>query len=95
VFRTATTVVVEHRTTLSLPGGDIREVRPGDELTFAVGDPVPEVSGVATDAVVVLLPGVALGDGLTGRLLAALVAAGGHSRPSSPPRPGCSPASPG
>ncbi|WP_431935193.1 cation acetate symporter [Micromonospora sp. RP3T] len=164
-FRTATTVVVEHRATLTLPDGDVREVRPGDRLNFAAGDPVPEVSGAAiaatdwllpdtagdddrslfatyslilatflgtmglphvlvrfytnpdgaaarrttlvvlalvgvfyllptiygvlgriytpqllvsgqTDAVVVLLPGAALGDGVTGRLLAALVAAG-------------------
>ncbi|MFI5834291.1 cation acetate symporter [Micromonospora sp. NPDC051300] len=164
-FRTATTVVVEHRATLTLPDGDVREVRPGDRLDFAAGDPVPEVSGAAiaatdwllpdtagdddrslfatyslilatflgtmglphvlvrfytnpdgaaarrttlvvlalvgvfyllptiygvlgriytpqllvtgqTDAVVVLLPGAALGDGATGRLLAALVAAG-------------------
>ncbi|MEU7571572.1 MULTISPECIES: cation acetate symporter [unclassified Micromonospora] len=164
-FRTATTVVVEHRATLTLPDGDVREVRPGDRLDFAAGDPVPEVSGAAiaatdwllpdtagdddrslfatyslilatflgtmglphvlvrfytnpdgaaarrttlvvlalvgvfyllptiygvlgriytpqllvsgqTDAVVVLLPGAALGDGVTGRLLAALVAAG-------------------
>ena len=49
-FRAATTVVVEHRATLTLPDGDIREVRPGDELTFAAGDPVPDVSGVATAA---------------------------------------------
>ncbi|WFE32812.1 cation acetate symporter [Micromonospora sp. WMMD975] len=164
-FRTATTVVVEHRATLTLPDGHLREVRPGDRLDFAAGDPVPEVSGAAiaatewllpdtagdddrslfatyslilatflgtmglphvlvrfytnpdgaaarrttlvvlalvgvfyllptiygvlgriytpqllvtgqTDAVVVLLPGAALGDGTTGRLLAALVAAG-------------------
>ncbi|MFG1676279.1 cation acetate symporter [Micromonospora sp. NPDC049282] len=164
-FRTATTVVVEHRATLTLTDGDVREVRPGDRLDFAAGDPVPEVSGAAiaatdwllpdtagdddrslfatyslilatflgtmglphvlvrfytnpdgaaarrttlvvlalvgvfyllptiygvlgriytpqllvtgqTDAVVVLLPGAALGDGTTGRLLAALVAAG-------------------
>ncbi|TDC41049.1 cation acetate symporter [Micromonospora sp. KC213] len=163
-FRTATTVVVEHRAALTFADGTVRQVRPGDELTFAAGDPVPEVSGVAdgadwllpsaagdddrglfatyslilatflgtmglphvlvrfytnpdgaaarrttlvvlglvgvfyllptlygvlgriytpqllvtgqTDAVVVLLPGAALGDGTTGRLLAALVAAG-------------------
>ncbi|WP_229399171.1 sodium/solute symporter [Micromonospora okii] len=164
-FRAATTVVVEHRATLTLPDGDTREVRPGDRLDFAAGDPVPQVSGTAadpadwllpsttgdaerglfatyslilatflgtmglphvlvrfytnpdgaaarrttlvvlalvgvfyllptlygvlgriyaphllvtgqTDAVVVLLPGAALGDGTTGRLLAALVAAG-------------------
>ncbi|GAB3950215.1 hypothetical protein GCM10027614_50290 [Micromonospora vulcania] len=58
-FRAATTVVVEHRATLTLPDGDIREVRPGDELTFAAGDPVPEVSGVATDASDWLLPSTA------------------------------------
>ena len=166
VFRAATTVVVEQAATLTLPDGTTQEVRPGDELHFAAGDPVPEVSGVAaasgpdwllpsqagsddrglfatyslilatflgtmglphvlvrfytnpdgaaarrttlvvlglvgafyllptlygvlgriytpqllvtgrTDAVVVLLPGAALGDGLLGQLLAALVAAG-------------------
>ncbi|MGW0435322.1 sodium/solute symporter [Micromonospora sp. NPDC003197] len=165
-FRTATTVVVEEAATLTLADGTTHAVRPGDELSFAAGDPVPEVSGVTvangldwllpsaagsddrglfatyslilatflgtmglphvlvrfytnpdgaaarrttlvvlalvgafyllptlygvlgriytpqllvtgqTDAVVVLLPGAALGDGLTGRLLAALVAAG-------------------
>ncbi|TDB80815.1 cation acetate symporter [Micromonospora sp. KC721] len=163
-FRTATTVVVEHRAALTFTDGTVRQVRPGDELTFAAGDPVPEVAGMAdgadwllpsaagdddrglfatyslilatflgtmglphvlvrfytnpdgaaarrttlvvlglvgvfyllptlygvlgriytpqllltgqTDAVVVLLPGAALGDGTTGRLLAALVAAG-------------------
>ncbi|MFG3423079.1 cation acetate symporter [Micromonospora sp. NPDC048063] len=58
-FRTATTVVVEHRATLTLPDGQIREVRPGDELSFAAGDPVPEVSGVATDAADWLLPSTA------------------------------------
>ncbi|MER7587266.1 cation acetate symporter [Micromonospora sp. NPDC127501] len=58
-FRAATTVVVEHRATLTLPDGDIREVRPGDELTFAAGDPVPDVSGVATDANDWLLPSAA------------------------------------
>ncbi|MET7707155.1 cation acetate symporter [Micromonospora sp. NPDC005189] len=58
-FRAATTVVVEHRATLTLPDGEIREVRPGDELTFAPGDPVPEVSGVATDASDWLLPSAA------------------------------------
>ncbi|TDC82002.1 cation acetate symporter [Micromonospora sp. KC606] len=163
-FRSATTVVVENRAALTFADGTIRQVRPGDELTFAAGDPVPAVSGVAdgadwllpsaagdddrglfatyslilatflgtmglphvlvrfytnpdgaaarrttlvvlglvgvfyllptlygvlgriytpqllvtgqTDAVVLLLPGAALGDGTTGRLLAALVAAG-------------------
>ncbi|RLP99113.1 cation acetate symporter [Micromonospora sp. CV4] len=58
-FRTATTVVVEHRATLTLPDGEIRKVSPGDELTFAAGDPVPEVSGVATDASDWLLPSTA------------------------------------
>ncbi|MFG1658027.1 cation acetate symporter [Micromonospora chersina] len=59
MFRTATTVVVEHRATLTLPDGDIREVRPGDRLDFAAGDPVPEVSGTATDAADWLLPDTA------------------------------------
>ncbi|MGC4781651.1 cation acetate symporter [Micromonospora zamorensis] len=58
-FRVATTVVVEHRATLTLPDGEIREVRPGDELTFAAGDPVPDVSGVAADARDWLLPSAA------------------------------------
>ncbi|SCL66087.1 cation acetate symporter [Micromonospora chersina] len=59
MFRTATTVVVEHRATLTLPDGDIREVRPGDRLDFAAGDPVPEVSGTAIDATDWLLPDTA------------------------------------
>ncbi|MEU4366986.1 cation acetate symporter [Micromonospora chersina] len=59
IFRTATTVVVEHRATLTLPDGDIREVRPGDRLDFAAGDPVPEVAGTATDATDWLLPDTA------------------------------------
>ncbi|MFI2648917.1 MULTISPECIES: cation acetate symporter [Micromonospora] len=59
MFRTATTVVVEHRATLTLPDGDIREVRPGDRLDFAAGDPVPEVSGTATAATDWLLPDTA------------------------------------
>ncbi|PZM96605.1 MAG: cation acetate symporter [Actinobacteria bacterium] len=165
-FRETTTVVIDHPATLTFADGTTREVRPGDALTFAAGDPVPEVSTVATtrgldwllpggsgegelglfasyslilatflgtmglphvlvrfytnpngaaarrttlgvltlvglfyllptlygvlgriytpqllmtgksDAVVVLLPGAALGDGLTGQLLAALLAAG-------------------
>ncbi|MEU1645924.1 cation acetate symporter [Micromonospora zamorensis] len=58
-FRVETTVVVEHRATLTLPDGEIREVRPGDELTFAAGDPVPDVSGVAADASDWLLPSAA------------------------------------
>ncbi|WP_089154891.1 sodium/solute symporter [Micromonospora sp. NBS 11-29] len=58
-FRTATTVVVEHRATLTLPDGDVREVRPGDRLDFAAGDPVPEVSGAAIGATEWLLPDTA------------------------------------
>ncbi|GGM00294.1 sodium/solute symporter [Micromonospora yangpuensis] len=58
-FRTATTVVVEHRATLTLPDGDTRQVRPGDELTFAAGDPVPEITGTATSAADWLLPSAA------------------------------------
>ncbi|MFY1705061.1 cation acetate symporter [Micromonospora sp. WMMA1923] len=58
-FRTATTVVVEHRATLTLPDGDTRQVRPGDELTFAAGDPVPEITGTATSAADWLLPSTA------------------------------------
>ena len=61
-FRTATTVVVEHRATLTYADGDIQEVRPGDRLEFAAGDPVPEVSGTATDAVDWLLPDTAGND---------------------------------
>ncbi|WP_406039655.1 cation acetate symporter [Micromonospora sp. NBC_00898] len=58
-FRTATTVVVEHRATLTLTDGDVREVRPGDRLEFAAGDPVPEVAGTATRATDWLLPDTA------------------------------------
>ncbi|MEU8295738.1 cation acetate symporter [Micromonospora sp. NPDC048909] len=58
-FRTATTVVVEHRATLTLPDGETREVRPGDQLSFAAGDAVPEVSGAATGAADWLLPSTA------------------------------------
>ncbi|RGC68748.1 Cation/acetate symporter ActP [Micromonospora sp. MW-13] len=58
-FRTATTVVVEHRATLTFPDGDAREVRPGDRLDFAAGDPVPQVSGTAIDAADWLLPDTA------------------------------------
>ncbi|SBT53027.1 sodium/solute symporter [Micromonospora narathiwatensis] len=61
-FRAATTVVVEHRATLTFPDGDIREVRPGDRLDFAAGDPVPEVSGSAIDATDWLLPDTAEDD---------------------------------
>jgi Na+(H+)/acetate symporter ActP len=58
-FRTATTVVVEHPATLTLADGTTREVRPGEELTFAAGDPVPAVSGAAVDATDWLLPSTA------------------------------------
>ncbi|WP_431883049.1 cation acetate symporter [Micromonospora gifhornensis] len=61
-FRTATTVVVEHRAVLTLPDGQSRQVNPGDELTFAAGEPVPEVSGVATSATDWLLPSTAGSD---------------------------------
>ncbi|MFD2766382.1 cation acetate symporter [Micromonospora eburnea] len=61
-FRTATTVVVEHRATLTFPDGDVREVRPGDRLDFAAGDPVPEVSGTAIAATDWLLPDTAEDD---------------------------------
>ncbi|MGC5053889.1 cation acetate symporter [Micromonospora sp. DT48] len=55
-FRTATTVVVEQRAVLTLGDGQTLEVRPGDELSFAEGEPVPEVSGVANGATDWLLP---------------------------------------
>ncbi|MFV2102273.1 cation acetate symporter [Micromonospora sp. LOL_024] len=61
-FRTATTVVVEHRAVLTLPDGQTLAVRPGDELSFAEGEPVPEVSGVATGATDWLLPSAAGSD---------------------------------
>ncbi len=61
-FRTATTVVVEHRAVLTLPDGQSREVRPGDELTFAAGEPVPAVSGVTTGVTDWLLPSTAGAD---------------------------------
>jgi cation/acetate symporter len=47
-FPTATTVVVEHRATLTLHDGSTREVQPGEELTFQAGELVPHVSGVDT-----------------------------------------------
>jgi cation/acetate symporter len=47
-FPAATTVVVEHRATLTLPDGSTREVQPGEELTFQEGELVPQVSGVDT-----------------------------------------------
>ncbi|WP_025618103.1 cation acetate symporter [Salinispora cortesiana] len=55
-FRTATTVVVEHPATLTLPDGQQQQIRPGDELTFAAGQPVPQVAGTATDPADWLLP---------------------------------------
>jgi len=47
-FPTATTVVIEHAATLTLPDGSTKEVQPGEELSFQAGDPVPYVSGVDT-----------------------------------------------
>ncbi|MFC0532992.1 sodium/solute symporter [Phytohabitans kaempferiae] len=47
-FPTTTTVVIEDRATLTFPDGSTEEVRPGEELTFQAGDPVPQVSGVDT-----------------------------------------------
>ncbi|MFC6018998.1 cation acetate symporter [Plantactinospora solaniradicis] len=49
VFSASTTVVVEEPATLTLPDGTSREVRPGDELSFAAGEQVPEISSVAAD----------------------------------------------
>ena len=48
-----------------------------------------------TDAVVVLLPGAALGDGTDRPAARRAGRRRARSPPSSPPRPGCSPASPG
>jgi cation/acetate symporter len=45
-FPVATTVVVEHAATLTLPDNTTYEVRDGETLTFAAGDPVPVVGGV-------------------------------------------------
>ena len=47
-FPAATTVVVDHPATLTLPDGSTREVRAGEELTFQAGERVPHVSGVDT-----------------------------------------------
>jgi Na+(H+)/acetate symporter ActP len=47
-FPTTTTVVVEHPATFNLADGSTKEVRPGEELTFQAGEPVPHVSGVDT-----------------------------------------------
>ncbi|MEJ3742431.1 cation acetate symporter [Actinomycetes bacterium KLBMP 9797] len=62
-FPQDTAVVVEHRATLTLPDGSTREVRPGDELSFRAGEPVPDVSDVsASNARDWLLPGDGSGD---------------------------------
>jgi cation/acetate symporter len=45
-FPVATTVVVRQAATLTLPDGTHREVREGEAVAFAAGDPVPVVSGV-------------------------------------------------
>jgi Na+(H+)/acetate symporter ActP len=45
-FTTATTVVVSEAATLTLPDGTTHQVREGETLTYAPGDPVPVVSGV-------------------------------------------------
>jgi cation/acetate symporter len=58
VFTAATTVVVEHDATLTLPDGRTDEVRAGTVLEYQAGDPVPRVSTVdATHASDWLLPG--------------------------------------
>jgi Na+(H+)/acetate symporter ActP len=57
-FAVATTVVVEQDATISRPDGTTTEVRRGDELAFAAGDPVPAVSGIdARHGLAWLLPG--------------------------------------
>jgi cation/acetate symporter len=57
-FSHATTVQIEHRATLTMVDGSTVEVRPGDELSFAAGDPVPAVAGVTgSDGPDWLLPG--------------------------------------
>ncbi|MGI5212722.1 cation acetate symporter [Plantactinospora sp. CA-290183] len=63
VFPAATTVLVEEAATLTLRDGSTREVRPGEELSFAAGDPVPAVSSVdAADGLDWLLPSAAGSD---------------------------------
>ena len=60
IFPAATTVTVEQGATLTVDG-QTRVVRAGDELTFAAGDPVPQVSTVDSNVGMDwLLPG---GDG--------------------------------
>jgi len=57
-FIAPTTVVVEDAATLTFADGSIVEVRPGDRLAFAAGDPVPLVSNVDyRDGIDWLLPG--------------------------------------
>jgi Na+(H+)/acetate symporter ActP len=57
-FPAATTVVIEQDATLTLPDGGTRRVESGDRLSFAAGDPVPQVSTIdATFAAGWLLPG--------------------------------------
>lgn len=57
-FPAATTVVVEHAATLTLPDDTSYEVRDGETLTFAAGDPVPVVGGVDVNSGTAwLLPG--------------------------------------
>ncbi|MEU4677122.1 cation acetate symporter [Micromonospora sp. NPDC023737] len=62
LFRTATSVVVEHPANLTFPDGEIRAVRPGETISFDAGDPVPEVAGVTIDAADWLLPSTAGAD---------------------------------
>ena len=57
-FSVATTVTIEQDATLTRADGTTAQVRSGDELTFAAGDPVPTVSGVdARHGPAWLLPG--------------------------------------
>jgi cation/acetate symporter len=57
-FRTATVVTVEQVATVTRADGSTVVVHPGDQLTFASGEPVPAVSGVASeDGLDWLLPG--------------------------------------
>jgi cation/acetate symporter len=57
-FRATTVVTVEHEATVTRADGSTVVVRPGGELTFTAGEPVPRVSGVAfEDGLDWLLPG--------------------------------------
>jgi len=63
VFTHPTTVVVEHAARLTAPDGSTVDVRAGEALTFAAGDPVPRVSTVdIDDGLDWLLPGEANGE---------------------------------